>query len=39
MSLHTEIRFEDDICDDLTRDGWFYDQTDAAKYEPLLCGM
>ena len=33
MSLHTEIRFEDDICDDLTRDGWFYDQTDAAKYD------
>ncbi|MFM8219443.1 MAG: hypothetical protein ACKOJF_11040, partial [Planctomycetaceae bacterium] len=29
MSLHNEVRFEDDICDHLARHGWLYrDQHD-----------
>jgi type I restriction enzyme R subunit len=33
MSLHKEIKFEDEICDDLAANGWLYQQGDAARYD------
>ena len=33
MRLHTEINFENDVCDDLLAHGWFYEPKDAAKYD------
>lgn len=36
MSLHTEINFEDDICNHLGANGWFYELGDAANYDSAL---
>jgi type I restriction enzyme, R subunit len=36
MSLHTEIKFEDDICNHLGANGWFYELGDAANYDSAL---
>jgi len=33
MSLHTEINFEDEICEVLVSHGWEYSKGDAAKYD------
>jgi len=33
MSLHKEISFEDEICDYLAANGWFYVEGDAALYD------
>jgi type I restriction enzyme, R subunit len=33
MSLHTEINFENDVCNFLAAHGWLYERTDAAKYD------
>jgi type I restriction enzyme R subunit len=33
MSLHTEINFENDICDHLVANGWMYEQGDHQKYD------
>jgi type I restriction enzyme, R subunit len=33
MSLHKEISFEDEICEQLATHGWFYDEGDAANYD------
>ncbi len=33
MSLHKEIRFEDEICGHLAAHGWLYAAGDAAKYD------
>ena len=33
MSLHTEINFEDDICNHLGANGWLYELGDAANYD------
>ncbi len=33
MSLHTEINFEDDICNHLAAHGWLYSDNDATKYD------
>jgi type I restriction enzyme R subunit len=33
MSLHTEINFENDVCDYLSAHGWFYEPKDAGKYD------
>ncbi|MDR3472835.1 MAG: hypothetical protein P4M09_14315 [Devosia sp.] len=32
-SLHKEISFEDEICDQLAASGWLYDPADAARYD------
>ena len=32
MSIHLEVKFEDEICDCLSRTGWFYEKGSAAKY-------
>jgi type I restriction enzyme, R subunit len=32
MNLHTEVRFENDICEHLAASGWHYDAKDAARY-------
>lgn len=36
MSIHKEIRFEDEICAHLVAHGWLYDVSDAAKYDRAL---
>ncbi len=36
MPLHTEINFEDEICDHLSAAGWSYAQGDAARYDRKL---
>tara|TARA_R110001583_G_scaffold195464_2_gene373957 strand:- start:3253 stop:6393 length:3141 start_codon:yes stop_codon:yes gene_type:complete len=33
MSLHREIAFENDICEHLAAQGWFYAEGDAADYD------
>jgi type I restriction enzyme, R subunit len=33
MSLHQEIRFEDEICEHLAANGWLYVEKDAAAYD------
>ena len=33
MTIHREIRIEDEICADLAADGWRYDVTDASCYD------
>ena len=33
MSIHKEIRFEDEICGHLAAHGWLYDPTSAALYD------
>ena len=33
MSLHTEIKFEDEVCDALAAAGWLYDPSDAEDYD------
>jgi type I restriction enzyme R subunit len=33
MSIHKEIRLEDEICADLTAAGWLYDTADAGRYD------
>lgn len=33
MSLHKELRFEDDICAHLAAHGWFYEKGHAASYD------
>ncbi len=32
MSIHLEVKFEDEICDNLSRNGWLYEKGSAAKY-------
>ncbi|UUO09025.1 type I restriction endonuclease [Blastopirellula sp. J2-11] len=36
MSLHTEIKFEDEICERLAKHGWLYAANDAALYDRQL---
>ncbi len=36
MSLHKEIKFEDDICEHLAQHGWLYEVGDAALYDRAL---
>ena len=36
MSLHTEIKFEDEVCDALAAAGWLYDPSDAEDYDRKL---
>jgi type I restriction enzyme, R subunit len=36
MSLHTEINFENDICEHLAAHGWLYAEKDAADYDRQL---
>ncbi|MCH2131880.1 MAG: hypothetical protein MK179_22290 [Pirellulaceae bacterium] len=36
MSIHTEIKFEDEVCDALAAAGWLYDPSDAADYDRKL---
>lgn len=33
MSLHTEIKFKNDICTHLAAQGWLYAKGDAAAYD------
>lgn len=33
MTLHTEIHFENDICEHLAANGWLYTEKDAAGYD------
>lgn len=33
MSIHKEVRFEDEICFHLTEHGWLYDPSSAALYD------
>lgn len=33
MTIHTEINFEDDICEHLAAHGWFYAEGDACHYD------
>jgi type I restriction enzyme R subunit len=33
MSIHKEIHLEDEICADLTAEGWLYDAADASRYD------
>ncbi len=33
MPIHTEINFENDICEHLRGAGWLYAQGDAAQYD------
>ena len=35
MSIHKEIRLEDEICADLKAAGWLYDAADAGRYDRL----
>jgi type I restriction enzyme R subunit len=32
-NLHKEINFEDEICEHLAENGWFFEANDAAKYD------
>ncbi|MDA0810644.1 MAG: type I restriction endonuclease, partial [Planctomycetota bacterium] len=36
MSLHTEINFEDEVCQHLAAYGWLYAEKDAADYDRTL---
>lgn len=36
MSLHEEIKFEDEICEHLSTSGWLYGEKDAADYDRQL---
>ena len=36
MSLHTEIHFENEICEHLAAHGWLYAPKDAADYDRQL---
>lgn len=36
MSLHNEIKFEDEICEHLAGHGWLYAEKDAAGYDRQL---
>jgi len=36
MSLHKEIKFEDEICEHLAAHGWLYVENDAADYDRQL---
>ena len=36
MSLHKEIEFEDEICQQLSAHGWLYGEKDAADYDRQL---
>lgn len=36
MSLHTEINFEDEICEHLAAHGWLYAEKEAASYDRQL---
>mgnify|MGYP001545018799 CR=1 FL=1 len=36
MTLHTEIHFENDVCDHLAAHGWLYAEGDAANYDRQL---
>ena len=36
MSLHQEIKFEDEICEHLAANGWHYAEKDAADYDRKL---
>jgi type I restriction enzyme R subunit len=36
VSLHKEIRLEDEICADLAAAGWLYEPADAARYDRAL---
>ena len=36
MSLYKEIKFEDDICEQLSAHGWLYAEKDAADYDRQL---
>ncbi|MBU6172312.1 MAG: DEAD/DEAH box helicase family protein [Planctomycetes bacterium] len=36
MPIHTEIHFENDICEHLAAHGWLYDEKDAAQYDRKL---
>jgi type I restriction enzyme R subunit len=33
MSLHNEIKFEEDICQHLAAHGWLYSEGDAKGYD------
>ena len=33
MSIHTEIKLEDEVCDSLASTGWLYDPEDAPSYD------
>ena len=33
MSIHKEIRFEDEICAHLAEHGWLYEPSSAALYD------
>jgi type I restriction enzyme R subunit len=33
VSIHKEISFEGEICQQLSAHGWLYDPTDAARYD------
>jgi type I restriction enzyme R subunit len=36
MSIHKEVRFEDEVCADLASAGWLHDAGDAARYDRTL---
>jgi len=36
MNLHKEIKFEDEICEHLSANGWLYAEKDAADYDRQL---
>jgi type I restriction enzyme R subunit len=36
MSIHKEVRLEDEICADLADAGWLHDAADAARYDRAL---
>ena len=36
MSLHKEIKSEDEICEHLSANGWLYAEKDAADYDRQL---
>lgn len=36
MNIHTEIKFEDEVCDALAAAGWLYDPSDAEDYDRKL---
>ena len=36
MSIHKEVKFEDEICDHLSPCGWLYVDKDATDYDRQL---
>ena len=36
MSIHKEIKFEDEVCEHLSANGWLYAEEDAADYDHQL---